>query len=80
MKDFFAGFQEGIKKFGGSISMVVNTVILFLIYIFGVGLTSIFAIIFSKKFLDLEADSQTDSYWHNLNLGREPLDHYYRQF
>jgi len=80
MKDFIEGFKEGQKDFGESIAIIINSVLLFLIYIIGVGLTSIAAKIFNVKFLDLEKNEHIESYWSELNLSEKPIQSYLRQF
>ncbi len=74
--DFFAGQ----KMFGEDISRIVNTVLLSLVYLIGVGTTSIVAKLAKKNFLDLKIDKNVNSYWSELNLGKSPMKEYYRQF
>lgn len=76
---FFKGFGKGIKEFGTGISTVVNAILLSIVYIIGVGLTSIFAKIFRKHFLETKR-KKTKTYWKTLNLKKEPLEKHYRQF
>ena len=76
---FFKGFGKGVKEFGTGISTTVNTVLLSIVYIIGVGLTSIFAKIFGKHFLEIKR-TKTKTYWKDLNLKKEPVERYYRQF
>jgi hypothetical protein len=80
LRDFFTGFKKGQKGFGESISSIINSVLLGIVYVLGVGLTSIFAKIFGKRFLEKKIDSQKKSYWQELNLGRKPKEEYLRQF
>ncbi|MBW6442528.1 hypothetical protein K0A97_01950 [Patescibacteria group bacterium] len=78
IKQFFNELTEGSKMFGELISEVVNLVLLSFVYFIGVGLTSIFAKISGKRFID---DKTTkESYWEELNLTTQPLKEYYRQF
>jgi len=79
IKQFFTGFKEGLKDFGGNISIVVNTILLSFVYLIGVGLTSIIAKIFKKRFLQLK-ESKRESYWKSLNLKKKKMEEYYRQF
>ncbi|MBW2990837.1 hypothetical protein KY348_03965 [Candidatus Woesearchaeota archaeon] len=76
---FFKGFGKGLKEFGTGISTIVNSVLLLIVYIIGVGLTSVFAKLFGKHFLDLKKP-KTKTYWKELNLKKEPIEKYYRQF
>ena len=77
-KEFWLGFKEGQKLFGENIAVIINSILLTFVYILGVGLTSIFAKIFNKHFLDLTINKET--YWTSLNLSKKPMEEYYRQF
>jgi hypothetical protein len=77
---FLIGFKEGFREFGKLIVSLVNFLLLSIIYILGIGLTSIVAKIFRKRFLHLELDSKSKSYWVNLNIGERPTEKYYDQF
>lgn len=79
-KTFMTGFKEGQRYFGENISAVVNLVLLSFVYIVGAGLTSLAARFFGKSFLDKKIDSETKSYWENLNLKTQRKEAYYRQF
>lgn len=79
MKNFFRGFGKGFKDFSLSITAVTNFILLFLTYFIGVGLTSIFAKIFSKRFLDLKLKKE-GSYWIHKKIGMEDKESYYNQF
>ena len=52
MKKFIEGVKEGQKYFGENIAIIVNSVLLSLVYIIGIGIVSITAKIFKKEFLD----------------------------
>lgn len=75
--NFINGFKEGQKFFGETVSSLVNLVLLSMVYLFGIGITSVLGKIFKKNFLDLE---NQDSYWQELNLDKKPLEEYYHQF
>ncbi|MBS3126403.1 hypothetical protein J4453_03125 [Candidatus Woesearchaeota archaeon] len=75
---FFKGFKKGVKMFGQNIGVIVNTALLAIVYIIGVGITSIIAKLFRKHFLDLKHSPH--SYWSDLNLKKKPMKDYYRQF
>lgn len=77
---FIKGFLQGQKLFGESISVIINSFLLTIIYFLGVGLTSILAKIFRKNFLDLKLDTNADSYWYELNLTKKNWEEYFRQF
>jgi Na+-driven multidrug efflux pump len=78
LKQFFNGFQKGVKSFGGNISTIINFILLSIVYLIGVGLTSITAKIFGKHFLNMK--KKKNSYWIDLNLKKKPINKYYRQF
>ena len=78
LKQFFEGFRKGMKNFGYNIALIINTILLTLVYLIGVGLTSIFAKIVKKHFLEMKLSKS--SYWSDLNLKKKPIEEYYRQF
>lgn len=80
VKEFFEGFKEGFESFVGNIKVIVNTILLSVVYILGIGLTSIFAKILRKHFLDMKLSTKRETYWSELNLKKEPVDEYYKQF
>ena len=75
---FFAGFKEGMHLFGQNIAILINTILLVVVYIIGVGPTSIIAKISGKRFLEMKQGK--DSYWKPLNLKKRQMEEYYRQF
>jgi hypothetical protein len=77
---FFKGIGEGFKEFGQNITLIVNTLLLFLVYILGVGLTSLAAKLFRKHFLDKKVSKKQKTYWKTLNLKKKNIETYYRQF
>ncbi|MBI2543297.1 MAG: hypothetical protein HYW24_03865 [Candidatus Aenigmarchaeota archaeon] len=77
---FFRGFQKGMKGFGLNISTIVNTVLLSVVYVVGVGLTSILAKISKKRFLEMTISEEKETYWDELNLKKKSMEEYYRQF
>ncbi len=79
-REFIKGFGGGFKTFSKSISMAVNSALLLIVYIFGVGLTAVVAKFLGKHFLKRKIDHSKNSYWSALDLEKEPLEHYYRQF
>ena len=78
-KQFFEGAKKGMSNFGHNIALIINTILLTFVYLIGVGLTSIFAKIFRKHFLETKL-SKKDTYWSDLNLKKKPIGEYYRQF
>jgi len=79
IKSFGYGFKEGIKLFGECVSTLINSLLLFFVYLIGVGLTSICARIVGKKFLDREIDER-ESYWNELDIRRKSVAEHLRQF
>jgi len=80
LKQFFNGFMEGMKNFGQGIALIINSVLLTIVYLIGVGFTSIFAKPFRKHFLDMKLSKKKETYWSDLNLKKRPIEEYYRQF
>lgn len=78
VKEKFNEFMKGSKMFGELISAIINLFLLSFVYFVGIGLTSIFAIILGKKFIDDKTSKE--SYWEELNLTTRPFKEYYRQF
>ena len=79
LKQFFNGFKEGMKNFGHSIALIISTALLAVVYMMGVGLTSFFAKVFGKHFLEMKL-SKNGTYWSDLKLKKKPIEYYYRQF
>ena len=80
LKRFFSGFKKGLKSFGHNISLVVNSVLLTIVYLIGVGATSIVAKLIGKHFLDKKISKEQSTYWSELVLKKKPIEEYYRQF
>jgi hypothetical protein len=78
MRQFFKGLKKGTSNFGHNIAIIINSILLTLVYFMGVGLTSIFAKLVKKRFLDTKHSER--SYWSDLNLKKRPTEEYYRQF
>lgn len=77
---FFKGLRKGFGDFGHGISAIVNSILLLVVYVVGVGFTSIFAKLFNKRFLFMKTSGKRPSYWSDLNLKKRPMEEYYRQF
>ena len=80
LKQFYEGFMSGIKSFGHDIYITINSALLLIVYLLGVGFTSLFAKILKKHFLDTKISKGVKSYWSDLDLKKKPLEKYYRQF
>jgi len=79
VRQFFKGFKQGMKSFGSNIALIVNTILLSLVYVMGVGITSIIAKLIGKRFLETKL-SKKSTYWSDLNLKKKHIEEYYRQF
>jgi hypothetical protein len=77
MRQFIKGFVQGFRDFGRSISTLVNTCLLLLVYFMGVGASALAARIAGKRFLSCR---KSGSYWKPLNLTKKDIKSYYRQF
>ena len=77
---FFQQFKKGMTSVSSCIVCLVNTVLLFFVYIFGIGLTSFIARLVGKKFLDVRTSKNLSSYWSEKNIGKESFEKYYKQF
>jgi len=80
MSDFASGLKKGFKDFGQLIAVLINSALLAIVYIIGVGVTSIIAKLSHKHFLETKTESKAKTYWSDLKLKKKPLDEYYRQF
>ncbi|MFP4403905.1 MAG: hypothetical protein ACLFPJ_06135 [Candidatus Woesearchaeota archaeon] len=78
--NFFRGFKKGMLFFGENIALIVNSFLLLFVYFLGLGLTSIVAKIFKKRFLDKKINLNKKTYWSDLNLSKKEFKSYYRQF
>ena len=76
----FEGFKAGFREVGEVLAGLVNLLLLSLVYLAGVGLTSIVAKIFGKHFLNLKQQKDKKTYYEELNLSKESKETYYRQF
>jgi hypothetical protein len=77
--NFIEGIKVGQRAFADTIATIINSILLSFVYLIGIGLTSITAKIFKKKFLDLNKKN-SKTYWQDFNLTKKPLETYYRQF
>ena len=68
-----------MQGFGEHITVLVNSLLLCVVYLIGVGITSIIAKIFRKQFLDMQLKKE-GSYWTTLDLKKKDKEDYYRQF
>jgi len=66
-KIFFGAVKNGFKKFGENIALIINSILLSVVYILGIGLTAIISKICGKSFLDRKISGKEKNYWNNLN-------------
>ena len=71
-------FKKYLKNFQHSINTGINVILLSIVYIVGVGFTSIFAKLLNKHFLELEF-SKKNTYWLDLNLKKKKFEDYFKQ-
>ncbi|MAF37092.1 hypothetical protein CL622_08315 [archaeon] len=79
MKLFLIGIKDGIHAFGEAISLVVNTILLFVAYVVGIGFVAIIAKIKKKHFLRMEIEQTQSSYWEDIEQNNLSLKSCYRQ-
>ena len=72
------GLHCGFGDFGQNIAGIVNTALLAIAYVLGVGITWLVAKIGQKRFLDLEP-AKRKSYWIRIAPAKS-RDDFYRQF
>jgi hypothetical protein len=77
---FFKGIKDGFLEFGQSIAAITNWIFLLILYVVGVGLTSLVAKIIGKHFLNVKLDKGKKSHYEHINMVTEPKENYYRQF
>jgi hypothetical protein len=76
---FFRDFKVGFRSFGESIVTLINSLLLVIVYIFGVGISSLFMGKKRKQLLDMAIDKTCTTYWKTTPLSKES-DSHYRQF
>ncbi len=77
---FFHAVKRGVTSFGETISVIVASVLLLVVYVVGVGVTSIVAKVFGKHFLDTRVSEEKKTYWVDISSKSDSLDECYRQF
>ena len=78
LTDFSKEVGKAIKEFSGFLNAVFNSLLLSIVYFIGIGVASVVAKIFRKKFL--ETRFSEGSYWSELNLKKLSAEEHYRQF
>ena len=77
---FFDGMIGGFKTFSSGVVNIVNLILLLIVYLLGVGLTSLVAKIFNKHFLDIAhrtRSSRIKSYWKDKKQETKDYDNQY---
>lgn len=78
MKDTIKAVLRGMKRFGEYVAILVNTILLFITYFLGVGITWLIAKAMRKEVLQKKLGAA--SYWTPLELKTKPKDEYLKQF
>ena len=78
--EFFSDLKQGQKEFGEDIAVIINSILLTMAYIFGIGFSFLISKLVNKNFLDVRIDKNKKTYWEDLNLDRQELNSYYKQF
>ncbi len=60
---FFKAFFSGFKEFGHLINNIITGVVLFLVFLFGIGPVAIVAKMFGRSFLPMQHPETDGSYW-----------------
>lgn len=79
MRIFIRGFKKGFSAHGKNLALLVSSLMLSFVYVFGIGMTAMFAKITKKKLIDV-GPGKKKSYWAKIRLSTERLDNYYKQF
>ncbi|MBI4367057.1 MAG: hypothetical protein HY543_09585 [Deltaproteobacteria bacterium] len=77
---FWRGWLLGSGRFGKLVAAAVNTALLTIVYIFGIGPTSLIARLAKHRFLDCGPAAAPTTHWRTLDLGTRPAEDYCRQF
>ncbi len=75
--NFIHGFKDGFKGFMENIWGIMNFLLLSVVYFIGVGISRVVA---GKKSFFGKKPEKVDTYWTRLDLKKEPMERYYRQF
>ncbi len=80
VSSFFKGLKQGMILFGHTIAGIINAILLSIVYVMGVGVTSIIAKLCKKHFLELKPKKEVKTYWDNLDIKTKTKQDYLRQF
>ena len=76
---FLRDLKQGFASFGESIVTFINTVLLVIVYVFGVGVSALMMARKRKTLLDMKIDGSVETYWKTTPLAKDMKSHY-RQF
>lgn len=71
---------NGFHAFGDTITLVINSILLSVVYFVGIGIIALFSRIMKKRYLDLKENNKVKSYWDEYHLTTKEKESYYRQF
>ena len=80
MNHFFHSLKHGFYEFGHTLTILVNTTLLLLAYLVGIGPTAIIARLTGKRFLSAGPEPKKRSYWDPITQSNGKFEEYYRQF
>lgn len=78
LRKIFNAIKRILQPVGKIISTIVNFILLSIVYLVGVGLTSIIAKLFGNHFLDLKPKKASN--WIEHKITKESIEKYYRMF
>ncbi len=78
--NFFKDVKEGFRLFGEVIATLINSILLLIVYLIGVGFSYLIIKLSGRQLLRKKVDKNIKSYWIDLNLKKEEMEDYYRQF
>ena len=76
----WGSLRDGMRHFGDDIAGLINTVLLLIVYVFGVGLTALVAKLVGKQFLDRKPVAKKNTYWRDVSTKKPDMDSHFRQF
>ena len=79
IKKLWYNVKSILEAFGKLISSIVNFILLFAVYLVGIGIVSISMKLFGKHFLEIKKKN-SKSNWHEHKVTKQPLEQYYRTF
>ncbi|HZX11909.1 MAG TPA: hypothetical protein VFE88_00425 [Candidatus Nanoarchaeia archaeon] len=72
IKLFFSGWKQGMHTFGETIAVIINTLLLTVIFVVGIGFVAVCAKIGRKRFLNMKnSEKEKETYWEEVKIGGE---------